>query len=62
MTASLIIAILSTISKLIDLYALMIEKASDEDAEKLMKVIAERENWWQERIWRPIGDFLAPDD
>ena len=59
MTAALVVAILTTINKVIDLYALMIEKASPEDAEKLLKVVAEREVWWQENIWKPIGVFLS---
>lgn len=59
MTAALAIAILSTIDKLIDLYAMMLSRASDEDAEKLLKVIAERETWWQRNVWEPLGRFIA---
>lgn len=58
MTAALVIAILSTIDKLIDLYALMMSRASDEDAEKLLAVIVEREEWWQRNLWGPIGRWL----
>ena len=58
MTA-LLIAILTTINKVIDLYGTMLDRASDEDAEKLLKVIAAREAWWQEHVWEPIGKFLA---
>jgi hypothetical protein len=58
----LLIAILTTINKIIDLYGTMIEKASPEDQQKLLKVIAEREAWWQQNIWRKIGDFLDGDE
>jgi len=59
MTAALVVAILTTINKGMDLFTLLLAKASPEDAEKLVKVIIEREAWWQENIWKPIGDFLS---
>ena len=61
MTATLIIAVLTTINKVIDLFQTMLAKSSDEDAQKLLKVIAEREAWWQANVWGPIGKFLAGD-
>ena len=58
MTPALLLAVLSTTDKILDLYALMLEKASPETAEKLLSTIAENIEWWQENVWRKLGDFL----
>jgi len=59
MTPAIALAILSSYDKTLDLVALMLEKASDEDVAKIIAVWTENTVWWQEQVWRPLGSFIS---
>ncbi len=58
MTLTLVLALLVTLNKIIDLFILMISKADEATAKKLIALWLERETWWQNNIWRPIGEWI----
>ena len=58
MTLTLVLALLVTLNKIIDLFVLMISRADEATAKTLIDLWVERETWWQDNIWRPIGQWI----
>ncbi|MHC4066482.1 MAG: hypothetical protein ACYSUI_18550 [Planctomycetota bacterium] len=59
LVSALIVEGMKTGRTAMELYMKMLEGADPEDRKRMMSVIAEREAWWQENFWRPVGDSLV---
>jgi len=62
MTPAIALAIIGSYDKTVELVGTMLEKASPEDAAKLIGMWVEREAWWQENVWRQLGEWIEKMD
>lgn len=48
-------------SETVKLWRTMLEGATPETRERIMRVIATQMEWWQEYIWGPLGEEIAAE-
>lgn len=62
MNPAIITALVEAYVETVKLWTTMLEGMSPEDRADFLSVIAERETWWQEHVWGPLGDALTSLD
>lgn len=62
MTPAVITALVTAYTETLKLWSTMLEAMPEDQRQQYASLIVEREQWWQENVWRKLGDLISGEE